>query len=360
MLNQDEIRLLLERFREDKTVIEKLRSKYSINDILSVAIKNNMNDVIIALFQPIEINGEYIQFYDYYSVMDSVNNLGDFKEYLDELNDVIDIDNPNTRNIKLKNSLAREVSGWGHPINGEKDVRYYAEPACLESMLYLFRNNIVTTMNDTECVNNENEQGICKVWIRYDILSDENKEEVHKLIEEGVAGFVENDEDETVSIFVPCQKEETIGIVSDRLMEITKRFKKQISYRGMISADTILNMISKKVTKYLYDGTVIPGREESYLDLFYRYMDEGLIKPVLLDQNDYRRGHELVEAEEKVFSVVDFLKVVKELEPKIIENSIPYHFIYFDNEGRFWQSKEYYDNYVEEKKQMEAEKGQAK
>ena len=319
-----------------------------------------MKDIIINLFQPIEINGEYRQFYDYYSILDTGNIEYDDKEYLEKMNEEIDIDNPNTRNIKLKNSLAREVSGWGHPICGERDVRYYAEPACLEAMLYLYRNNITTTMNDTNCVNGEDKEGICEVWINYETLSDENKEEVEKLIEEGFAEFKKNEPMKTVSIFVPCKEDETISEVSDRLMEPTKRLKKQISYRGLMTNDMVMDIISKKVKEYLYSGDNIPEREERYVDLFYKYMDEGLIKP--LELNDHQmleRNYELVEASEGIFSTVEFLKVIKELEPKIIDNlilEIPYYSIYCDEEGRYWESKDFYDNYLKEKQQIEQTK----
>lgn len=359
MSNQEKLKKLLEKFREDKTIIKEI-SKYNINEILSVTVKNNMKDVLIDLFQPIEIDGEYKQFYDYYSTIDMGTIDYNNAEYLKDMQDVIDIDNPNTKNMKLKNSLAREVSGWAHPINGEKDVRYYAEPACLESMLYLYRNNITTTMNDTECVNNEDEQGICKVWIRYDTLSTENKEEVDKLIKEGQAEFIEREPVKTVSIFIPCQKDETIKTVSDRLMEITKRLKKQLSYKGLMSSTEIMNILAKLIRDYLYNGEIIPNKEERFIDLFYKYMDEGLIKPLNLNDNQMiQRSHELVEAEEGIFSTIDFLKVIKELEPEIIKDlisKIPHYSIYCDEDGRYWDSKESYDNYIEEKKQIETEK----
>ena len=360
MSRQDEIKALLERFREDKTVIEELYSNYYINEIINVAIINNMNDVIVSLFQPIEINGEYEQFFDYYSVLDTGNIEYNDKEYLEGMRDIIDIDNPNTRNIKLKNSLARQVSGFGHPIRGEKDVRYYAEPACLESMLYFYRNNITTTMNDTECIKGEEPQGICKVWIRYDTLSDENKEIAERLIDEGTAEFVEEEAIKTVSVFVPCQENETIGTVSDKLMELTKKFKKQISYRGLLTTDTLMNILARIVKNYLYNGDKIPSREERYIDLFYKYMEEGLILPQeLSDYQIMERSHELVESQEGIFSIVDFLKVIKELEPEMINDlipKIPYYSIYGDDEGRYWESKESYENYLKEKEEIEKEK----
>lgn len=364
MYKIEELKKKLEQFRDNKNIIEELSTKYSITEILSTATKNNMDDVIINLFQPIEINGEYKQFFDYYSVMDTYPIDYEVKEYLEKMEAEIDIDNPNTRNIKLKNSLAREVSGWGHPIRKEKDVRYYAEPACLESMLYFFRNNITTTMNDTECVNNEGKEGICKVWIRYDILSDENKKTVEELIEEGNANFVENEATKTISIFVPCKEDETIGTISDRLMNLTKKFKKQVSYKGLMTNDTVMNILAASVKKYLYNGETLPEKEERYIDLFYKYIDEGLLKPLeLSDFQKMERSFELVQSEEGLFSTTDFLNVIKELEPQIIEDliiKIPYYSIYCDENGRYWESKECYDNYLEEKKQIEKDKMQTK
>ena len=359
MPSKDEIKILLERFRTDKTTI-KVLSKYPIGEILQVAIKNNMNDIIIELFQPIEINGEYKQFYDYYSTIDTGNIEYDDKEYLRKMRDMIDIDNPHTRDMKLKNSLAREVSGWGHAVCGEEDVRYYAEPACLETMLYLYRNNITTTMNDTCCKKGEKEEETCEVWINYETLSDENKEEVNKLIEEGLAKFISGESVKTISIFVPCKEDETIGEVSDRLMKLTRRFKKQISYRGLMKIDYILNILSKTVRDYIYSGEMIPESEERYVDLFIKYIEEGLLKP--LELSDYEiseRNYELVQTDDGLFSTVEFLKVINELEPKIIDDlvpKIPYYSIYRDEDGRYWESKKYYDNYLEEKKQIETEK----
>ena len=65
MYKIEELKTKLEQFRDNKNIIEELSTKYSIAEILSTATKNNMDDVIINLFQPIEINGEYKQFFDY-------------------------------------------------------------------------------------------------------------------------------------------------------------------------------------------------------------------------------------------------------------------------------------------------------
>ena len=384
MSSRDEIKMLLERFRADKTIIKELSSKYSIGEILNVAIKNNMNDIIIELFQPIEINGEYKQFYDYYSITsedgDCIEIDSDAKKYLIEMRNVIDIDNPNTRSMKLKNSLARQICGWCCGISCEQAVRMYAEPACLETMLYLYRSNIETTMNDTRCVENEAKEGICEVWINYETLSDENKEEVNKLIEEGLAKFISGESVKTISIFVPCKEDDTIGEVSDRLMELTRRFKKQISYRGLLNIDSIFFDISKSVKKFICNDENIPGREEKFKDLFNKYINEGLLKPLRLNSfQKLDREYELLPGQKEIyFSTIEFLKIIKELEPELLDGIIlkaikdlereslkspalidvikRYSTLYHDEEGRYWASKEDYDNYIEEKREIEAEK----
>lgn len=356
-----ELKELLEKFRRDKTIIVEIYSKYNINEIIKIAIENNMDDVIIDLFQPIEINGEYEQFYDYYSVLNTGYIEYNDMEHLKNMKKDIDIANSHIRNMKLKKSLPRQISGWGCLVSNEDDVRFYAEPACLDSMLYLFQNRITTTMNDTRCLKDDpaQEQGICEVWIRYDILSDENKKEVSKMLDEGLARFVDREEDKTVSIFVPCNCDETIGEVSDRLLDVVKRLKKQIPYRGVMTINQVFDMLVSRVRDYIYDGELIPNSEERYTDLFIDYVEEGLIKSKKIDEWNGNFS-QVVETEEGIYSLLDFLKVVKEIRPEIIENlisrvnTVP---IYYDQEeDRYWLSEDMYKTYIEEKEKLEKDK----
>ena len=90
-------------------------------------------------------------------------------------------------------------------------------------MLKLYDLNIPTWANDTEgCLedgeNNTQENNLkCGINIYYSMLNEENKRIVDKLAEEGFADFSITD-DNIVFLKVNCDREETIGEVSDRLL----------------------------------------------------------------------------------------------------------------------------------------------
>ena len=345
---------LLKEFKKNKAVILELYKKYELDDILEVLIKEKEYDEIVELFHPIEVNNEYQMFFDYYTYSDNYHFSNPFNSIPDEvkeklIKDILNIDFEKVRMIKIKNSLPRAVSGINNMINSTQDVRYYSEPACLEAMLCFYNNNIITISNDTSCVRGEKEfEGICQIWINYDSLSEENKEVVELLIKNNNAFFLKEREEKIVSIFVPCNAEETIGEVSDRLFALAKIFKKQKSYFGIVSDDGVISSISNKIYDKLYNQEMLPDNSLSYLDLFYSFVDDGLIK-----NNDCG---ELYVDDEGYYSITDFLKVIKQINPElfnmILKDNLSYG-LYFDEvENRVWLSKAFYDKYINSVKEL--------
>ena len=352
----NELKELLEKFKVDKTAINIIRSKYQPREVFKVAIEEKMDDVIYMLFHPIKIGDEYIIAYDFYSILSGTLDYEE-RQYLERMPSKIDIPDDNIRKVKLKNSLAREISGWSHPINDEKGVAYFAEPACLDTMLYLYRNNITTTMNDTECVYGDHqEKGICTVWFLYETLSDENKEIAHRLIRDGFAKFIENEKKKTISIYVQCSEDDTIQDVSDKLLNIAKKFKKQINLKGLLTEDELINILVNPVRGSLYNDTMIPNSSESFIELFYSYIDEGLLRTVELSDDDYTYETENIYVQtedEKIYSIIDFIKIIKELRPESFEDMLERMSIYHDNkEDNYWLTEKDYKNYINSKKQL--------
>ncbi len=351
----EKLKKLLQKLKDDKTVIKEISSNYSILEILKVAVKEKMYDELVIIFHPIEINGELIQFYDYYSTIDCYYEAARITEEIP--NEIIDkitkIDIEKLKKVKIKNSLPREISGNAHPIDSEDYVEFLAEPACLETMLYLYRNNIVTTMNDTECVSGEREEnGICKVFILYDLLSEENKNVVDTLVSTGNAEIIDFLSKKTVSIFVPCTKDETIGEVSDKLLSISKKFKKQISTRGKLNEEELFQRLYNITYYNLANNKQIPNSDESYLDLFIRYIKEGLIKNIEgeIDNKRFINNELIATEEDEIYSLKDFLKVMKEIDPELFKSIYEKVNIYYDEiEDIYWESIDLYRKYIESK-----------
>ena len=86
------------------------------------------------------------------------------------MNVALDIDLNAMKSMRIKDVLARQISGLGHPINNKDDVKYYSEtPTVIPSMM-LYDLNIQTVSNDTEgCYNdNSNDSDIVSVNIGID------------------------------------------------------------------------------------------------------------------------------------------------------------------------------------------------
>ena len=313
--------------------------KYDIESIIEIAIKYKVLDSLILLFQPTIINGEMRIVFDPFStdILERLNNTSDSEEQAqidaleeyeriqednsklsDELREfyqdtttyeelltskvimpdqmkeeffkrLFTIDFEKLNQIKIKNSHARQVSGWGHPIKTPKDVIRYMEPACLKTGLDLFNKNIFTTMNDTENVLGEGPfpDGICKIWIRYNSLSEDNKGVMEELITLGQAQrFMDGDTD-TISIFVPCSGEDTVGDVSHRLQLLESKLKNQDILYGRGTPEEVYDRFKPIISHYPFyaagcfeDGITVRGIIKLGQNLGYDMIydeEEGLI-----------------------------------------------------------------------------------
>ena len=250
------IKKKLEEFRVNKKTIEQidfLSKIHGLDTVLNIAFKNEMFDVIFDLFKPIEIDNEiriYFDLFTYLSLAGLENFIEKFHASEGELEKIINsiytLDIENIRKMKIGNILPRQIPGFGHSITSRRDVIYYAEPACVEAMLSLFRNNIRTTMNGTTCACiDEREKGYCTIWIDYDSLSEENRDIAQELVSIKVARFEDGKVQKTLAIIVPCTKEEIVGDVSDKLKNIVNQFKWQPILYGFYTKEQMMMKMKK-------------------------------------------------------------------------------------------------------------------
>lgn len=278
MRNDKELikKLLIESKNDPRKLLE--LEKHSLEDVIEVGLDNGLYEQLMLAFQPVTIDGETricldafssnilllldnsydsmedaeqrgrekyeekISFNRMFSGIDSMElDEETFEEFLSGVRIIprevkaafkkvlFTPDFEQISKIKIKNSHARTISGVSNPINSVEDVMIYSEPACLMTCIDLFNKNIMTTMNDTMGVIEDKSltDGVCMVWIDYNSLDQENRELVEKLIACGCAERFMHSDSDTVSIFVPCLGEETIGEVSNKLMAIASRFKVQ-------------------------------------------------------------------------------------------------------------------------------------
>lgn len=292
MNNKNLIKQLLVDINNDITKIVELE-KYNIDDIIEIALNEKLYDSLLIIFKPVTINGITKIYFDAFStdILEKLNNscgtieeakkeariryernksLNDFFIELDPesilneesyedilssiriipkntkekiINSLFSIDLNLIEKIKIKNSHARRISGIGHPIKNINDVIFYAEPACLKPCIELFKKNIITTMNDTDCVIEDfpTDKGKCFITCNYNFLSEENKEIFNNLIEIGVVRKFIDGSINSISISVPCNGEETVGEVSNKLLSIVSQLKIQDYTYGKYTLDSFYN-----------------------------------------------------------------------------------------------------------------------
>lgn len=340
------IKRLLEEFRGNKKVIEDLRASFDIESILEVAFKEKMYDVILEIFKPIELDGEIKIYFDVFTYLSSVG----LHEFIDrfEIPDnekegikksIYSIDIEKIKKMKIGNTLPRQISGWCHPITNVNDVIYYAEPACLETMIYLFDNNIRTTMNDTKCVFGESgENGICCIWIDYDALSEENKNIANQLISMNIAYFVDGEPQKTIAIKVPCNRNETVEIVSEKLKSIAKAFAKQPILYGFYSKEQLFTNMIKYIRDGIYNNGLLPNGDIDYFDYCIELIESGKVK-------ENPNGNLQLE-DGRTFLLDDFVNVISQ-SSEFIQSYIDNAGYYYDElEDRFWESEDLYKLYL--------------
>ena len=142
----------------------------------------------------------------------------------------------------ISDVLAREISGWRHPIKSEKDVIKYSEISNLYPSLELYRKNIMTTYNDTNgCYDDMDvkDEPFVEIRINYDTLDEENKLYADLLEKSGKAKFVQEADGRDLSLFIYCRRDEYVKDVSDRMFSLIAGFKKQDMIYGRISTDKV-------------------------------------------------------------------------------------------------------------------------
>lgn len=302
MDNAEEIKRLLLQLIDNKEKIIELE-KYSINDIISVALDNKLYESLKIVFQPISINGSVKIYFDAFSTnilyiigsayntkeeaIEAANSeyqsiqkakekqseddlfFKDERTYEEILNSKIVIPKEIKENIisslfkidfdlisqiKIKDSHARQISGIGHPIHNINDIIFYSEPACLETCIELFNKNIQTTMNDTEGVIEDPplSDGICKVHLSYETLSPENKIIADELVAKGKAERFMDGSIDSLSIFVPCNSNDTVGEVSSRLKNVASKFLPQDILYGRATPEETYQGLKKTINRYSF------------------------------------------------------------------------------------------------------------
>lgn len=243
------------------------------SSLVDYAVKNNRLNDLKFLITPQKYDDGIVRIlYDPFSdeVYSQLNiylyqeTIG-IKELIDSL---YDIDYEMLFQIKVKDSHARQISGMGHSITGEKDIIYYSEPACLKSMLKLYELNIDTWANDTDgCIEDgKNFNNKCGINIYYSRLNEENRKIVDKFIQDGLADLRDRD-DSIVFLNVKCDREETVGQVSDKLLSVISQLKIQDVKSYPLNDQTIRNL-AIELYRFKY----------RYKQLSYELLSEELIK----------------------------------------------------------------------------------
>ena len=356
-MNESNIKKLLEEFRVNKKVIEQLKVSFDIESILNVAFKEKMYDVILELFKPVELDGEIKMFFDIFSYLSPISvGLPNFINKFDISDNekdniknlIYSLDIEKMKKMKIGNTLPRKISGWGYPVTSINDVIYYAEPACLETMIYLFDKNIRTTMNDTECVYGESgENGICCIWIDYDALSEENRNMANQLISMNLAYFIDGEPQKTIAIKVPCNRNETVGIVSEKLKSITSAFIKQPILYGFYSKESMLIKIREYIKNGIYNNRLLPNGSETYFEYCIKLIENGKVK-------ENPNGNLQIE-DGRIFSIDDFVSVISKSSTFIQSYIDNFCYYYDETEEKYWESEGLYKRYIEYLKHNDVE-----
>ena len=303
---------LLKKFKTDKSVIKEL-SKYNLDTIMNVIIEEKLYDLIPELSKPIEIDGELQIFFDLFSYINEkhgylsadnfVENLDLSKEEKEKLvEDIYSIDFNKIYKTKVCNTLPRKVSGISNKINGIKDIIFLSEPACFETIKYLYECNIRTLGNNTECIRGEDKDtGICEVDINIDGLDENNKKIVEELILTKQAMLISSN---CIAIYTPCSKYETIGEINNRLLDIAKSLKKQKDFLyNNKTREEAINIILEKTENDEY----VEEHDKTLLEEVADFIYKGLISenPDGEIKTNVGKSYSLREFAEKYFDIYE-------------------------------------------------------
>lgn len=126
------------------------------------------------------------------------------------------------------------ISGFGHPIYSIDDLYTYFEIPLLDSGIDLFNKNIKTLSNNT---GDGNAQITSDIIIDFETLSNENKEIVTNLINEGKATL--HEEDKSLGLSVATSSNDTVEDIKARMLDLTAQLELQDILYGRYNLDNI-------------------------------------------------------------------------------------------------------------------------
>lgn len=128
----------------------------------------------------------------------------------------------------------------GAMVKNREDLRKIIEEPCLPACLKLYDLNIQTVNSSA----NRREIGDnAYIGINYDSLDENNKKILNKLIDNGIIEPLSLSDNPNqrggrdFSIKVPIHEDDTVGIVSDRFMQIVSCFEQQDVLYGRLDED---------------------------------------------------------------------------------------------------------------------------
>lgn len=149
------------------------------------------------------------------------------------------------KGMRVKDVLARKISGMGHPLKSKEDVKFYSEtPTVIPSMI-LYDYNIQTLSNDTggcyDDNSNDNELVNVDIEIDYDSLSEENKFIFKLMCLKGQARVGENPRgDKFYLLSCKTTPNQEVSFVSNELVQTVEHFIPQDYLYGMIDRNVLI------------------------------------------------------------------------------------------------------------------------
>lgn len=142
------------------------------------------------------------------------------------------------------------------PISRES-IKYYADEACVEACELLYDLNIQTFYSGGNVDGKEDVDSFAFIGISHDTLSEENKNVVKQLIECGIIESVMDNssrgEGNTITVSVPINSNDLVGLVSDKLMMIVRQFVPQDVLYGKTTIEEIKSHYPQKENGKFYD-----------------------------------------------------------------------------------------------------------
>lgn len=163
--------------------------------------------------------------------------------YSKKISEIEPIDSQEVMGYDTKNVIVRD----------REDLRKIIEAPCLAACMALYDKNI-RTVNSSANKNNVGRKAF--ITIDYDSLDENNKKRLNELVEKGIISqekidSVYDKDEHVICIEIPICEEDTVGIVSDKFMQIVANFQEQDVLYGKVHTN-IEGMIDY-LTNYHFD-----------------------------------------------------------------------------------------------------------